>query len=113
MSTYFWEITSSIDLEKFLQDHPPGFKYKIDHFYYIIDYNMKYSDYSNCAIIRKSELKKYYLKIMLQMLNYAFSMKIGQKHMVIIVKQQMNGFGDSILIERDGFLESLESIVAY
>ena len=36
---------------------------------------------------------KYYLKIILLMLNYAYSMKIGQKNMVITVKQQINGFG--------------------
>lgn len=34
----YWEIPSSIDLEGFLKKHPPTFKYKIDHFYYIIDY---------------------------------------------------------------------------
>jgi hypothetical protein len=34
----YWEIPSSVDLEGFLKKHPPPFKYKIDHFYYIIDY---------------------------------------------------------------------------
>lgn len=34
----YWEIPSSVDLEGFLKKHPPAFKYKIDHFYYIIDY---------------------------------------------------------------------------
>lgn len=34
----YWEIPSSIDLEDFLKRHPPRFKYKKDHFYYIIDY---------------------------------------------------------------------------
>jgi hypothetical protein len=34
----FWEIPSTFDLEKHLQNYPPDFNYKIDHFYYIIDY---------------------------------------------------------------------------
>jgi hypothetical protein len=34
----YWEIPSSVDLEGFLKKHLPPFKYKIDHFYYIIDY---------------------------------------------------------------------------
>jgi len=33
-----WEISSSIDLEGYLKQYPPDFKYKIDHFYYIIEY---------------------------------------------------------------------------
>lgn len=33
-----WEISSSIDLEAYLKEYPPNFKYKIDHFYYIIEY---------------------------------------------------------------------------
>ncbi len=33
-----WEIPSSIDLEGFLKKHKPDFKYKIDHFYYIVEY---------------------------------------------------------------------------
>ncbi len=32
-----WEIPSSIDLEGFLKKHKPDFKYKIDHFYYIVE----------------------------------------------------------------------------
>lgn len=35
---FFWEIPSTIDLEKILKNHPPDFSFKIDHFYYIIDY---------------------------------------------------------------------------
>jgi len=38
MNKLYWQIPSSIDLEGFLRKHPPGFPYKIDHFYYIIDY---------------------------------------------------------------------------
>ncbi len=41
---HFWEIPSSIDLEGFLEKYPPKFKYKIDHFYYIIDYLSKGMD---------------------------------------------------------------------
>jgi len=37
----FWEIPSSIDLEGFIKKHPPDFKYKIDHFYFIIEYLAK------------------------------------------------------------------------
>lgn len=36
-----WEIPSSVDLESFLIKHPPAFKFKIDHFYYIIEYLSK------------------------------------------------------------------------
>lgn len=35
---FFWRIPSSVDLETFLTNHPPDFKYQKDHFYYIIDY---------------------------------------------------------------------------
>lgn len=38
MSKLFWEIPTSIDLEGFLTRYPPDFRYKIDHFYYIVDY---------------------------------------------------------------------------
>ena len=34
----FWEIPSSFDMETLLKNHPPDFRWKIDHFYYIIDY---------------------------------------------------------------------------
>lgn len=37
-SELYWEIPSSVDLEGFLRKHKPDFRYKIDHFYYIIDY---------------------------------------------------------------------------
>jgi hypothetical protein len=33
-----WEIPSSVDVEGFLKKHPPSFRHKLDHFYYIIDY---------------------------------------------------------------------------
>src|SRR5690606_3932494 len=36
-----WEIPSSIDLEDFLDKYPPDFKFKKDHFYYIIEYLAK------------------------------------------------------------------------
>lgn len=32
-----WVIPQSIDLEEILNRNPPGFKYKIDYFYYLID----------------------------------------------------------------------------
>lgn len=38
MSKLYWELPSSIDLEGFLAKYPPEFRYKTDHFYYIIDY---------------------------------------------------------------------------
>ncbi len=34
----YWKIPSSVNLEGFLKNHPPKFKYKIDHFYSIIEY---------------------------------------------------------------------------
>jgi len=37
----YWEIPSYIDLEGFLEKYPPDFKYKIDHFYFIIEYLAK------------------------------------------------------------------------
>jgi len=40
-SCKYWEIPSSIDLEGFLKKYPPDFKYKVDHFYYIIEYLAK------------------------------------------------------------------------
>jgi hypothetical protein len=33
----YWLIPSAINLEEILKNNPPAFKYKIDHFYYIID----------------------------------------------------------------------------
>ena len=44
MSHLNWEIPSSIDLEAFLEKYPPEFKYKIDHFYHIIEYLTKGMD---------------------------------------------------------------------
>ncbi len=41
LNDIYWEIPDCIDLEGFLQKHPPKFKYKIDHFYSIIDYICK------------------------------------------------------------------------
>ncbi len=35
---YHWEILESIDLEGYLAKYPPSFSFKIDHFYYIIEY---------------------------------------------------------------------------
>lgn len=37
----FWEIPSPLVLDNLLKRHPPEFRYKIDHFYYIIDYLSK------------------------------------------------------------------------
>lgn len=34
----FWEFPSSINIEAFLLKNPPNFKFKKDHFYYIVDY---------------------------------------------------------------------------
>ena len=35
---YHWEIPESIDLVGYLAKYPPSFSFKIDHFYYIIEY---------------------------------------------------------------------------
>ena len=43
----FWIIPSSVDLNKKLKEKPPGFKYKIDHFYHIIDHIFTSSDYED------------------------------------------------------------------
>ena len=33
-----WEISSTIDLGIYLDKYPPKFNYKIDHFYFILEY---------------------------------------------------------------------------
>lgn len=38
LDPFHWEISSTIDLEAYLNKHPPNFNYKIDHFYYILEY---------------------------------------------------------------------------
>lgn len=43
-SELFWEIPISVDLDGFLKKYPPSFKYKIDHFYYIVDYLVRGMD---------------------------------------------------------------------
>ena len=40
----YWELPSGVDLETFLKKHPPEFKFKIDYFYYIVDYISKGMD---------------------------------------------------------------------
>jgi hypothetical protein len=35
---YHWEILENIDLGGYLSKYPPEFSFKIDHFYYIIEY---------------------------------------------------------------------------
>lgn len=37
----YWELPNGVDVEGFLKKHTPEFKYKIDHFYSIIDYLCK------------------------------------------------------------------------
>ena len=47
-----WKIPSGIDLESVLKKHPPTFKYKIDYFFYILDYlssAMELEDLDNSA----------------------------------------------------------------
>jgi hypothetical protein len=46
-SILYWEIPSSVDVEGFLKKYPPSFKYKIDHFYYIVDYISRGMDIEN------------------------------------------------------------------
>lgn len=43
-SNLYWEIPLSVDVEGFLKKYPPAFKYKIDHFYYIVDYLVRGMD---------------------------------------------------------------------
>lgn len=33
-----WEISNTVDLKIYLDKYPPNFNYKIDHFYYILEY---------------------------------------------------------------------------
>lgn len=53
MAQTYWTIPSGIDLQSFLKKNPPKFKYKIDYFYYIIDYlcskGMELEDLDNNA----------------------------------------------------------------
>ena len=72
-----WEIPSSIDLESFLKKYKPNFKYKKDHFYYIVEYlgkSMEQSDLNDnegyintSAVILQNKFKNYkkYLQHML------------------------------------------------
>ena len=46
-SILYWELPSSVDVEGFLKKYPPAFKYKIDHFYYIVDYISRGMDIEN------------------------------------------------------------------
>jgi hypothetical protein len=46
-NTLYWEIPDSIDLEGYLRQYPPDFQYKIDHFYYIVDYISRGMDIEN------------------------------------------------------------------
>jgi hypothetical protein len=43
----YWEIPSCVDVEGFIKKYPPSFKYKIDHFYYIVDYISRGMDIEN------------------------------------------------------------------
>lgn len=77
----YWEIPSSIDLEGFLRNYPPKFKYKVDHFYYIIEYlakGMEQSDLDqNLGFINTSSVKlqkriKNYKQYLDHMLEHGF-----------------------------------------
>ncbi len=43
-SNLYWEIPLSVDVEGFLKKYPPLFKYKVDYFYYIVDYLVRGMD---------------------------------------------------------------------
>ena len=40
-----WLIPSNLDLHSILSGNPPAFKYKVDHFYFIIDYLSRAMDF--------------------------------------------------------------------
>ncbi|MCH4551999.1 hypothetical protein [Aestuariibaculum lutulentum] len=73
-----WEIPSSIDVEGFLTKYPPEFKYKIDHFYFIVEYlakGMEHGDLdqnlgfiNTSSVILQKRIKNYkqYLDHMLE-----------------------------------------------
>tara|TARA_R110001606_G_scaffold364204_1_gene518557 strand:- start:9301 stop:10665 length:1365 start_codon:yes stop_codon:yes gene_type:complete len=57
----YWEIPSSVDLEGYLTEHPPTFKYHIDYFYHILEYlsiGMEMEDLdSNAGFVNLSSVK--------------------------------------------------------
>lgn len=57
----YWKIPSSVDLEGYLKKYPPKFKFKIDHFYHIIEYlctGMEMEDLdSNAGFVNTSATK--------------------------------------------------------
>lgn len=73
-----WEIPSSIDIEGFLEKHPPSFNYKVDHFYFIIEYlakgmeqgdldqNLGFINTSSVKLQRRIRNYKQYLDHMLE-----------------------------------------------
>lgn len=76
-----WEIPSSVDLEGFLKNHPPDFKFKRDHFYFIIEYlaqGIEQGDLdSNLGFVNTSSVKlqsriRNYKKYLNHMLDYGF-----------------------------------------
>jgi len=75
----FWEIPSTVDLEKLLKNHPPDFNIKIDHFYYIVDYlwnAMVYNDldendgFVNMHAARHQKVNRNYSKYRDYLLKY-------------------------------------------
>ena len=76
-----WEIPSSIDVAGFLKKHPPSFNYKVDHFYFIIEYlakGMEQGDLDqNLGFINTSSVKlqrriRNYKQYLDHMLEYRF-----------------------------------------
>jgi hypothetical protein len=107
-----WEIPSTIVLEKLLKNHPPDFKYKIDHFYYIIDYlwnAMVYNDLDenagfvnlNAATLQRANhnYKKY--------LEYLLNHRLLLTDMKYIVGKKSFGFLLNIVDSADIFVKRI------
>src|SRR5690554_6478540 len=96
-SELFWEIPISVDLEGFLKKYPPSFKYKIDHFYYIVDYlvrgmdNEDLDDNSGFVNINAKRLQKVnheYKKYLDHLLKHRFL----RTDMIYIVGKKSKGY---------------------
>jgi hypothetical protein len=97
MSHLHWEIPSSIDLEAFLEKHPPKFKYKIDDFYHIIEYlakGMDQEDLDNNAgfINMSSKVLQKSIHNYKQYLNHLLEHRLIRTDMKYIVGEKCFGY---------------------
>lgn len=97
MSHFNWEIPSSIDLEGCLIKNPPKFKFKIDHFYHIIEYlgkGMDQEDLDNNEgfINMSSKILQKSIHNYKQYLDYLLENRIIRTDMKYIVGEKCFGY---------------------